>query len=117
MQFLIIINSDEKAETKATVEQQKEVYEAYMKYTADLKTAGVLLGGEALEPSAKGARVGWKDGRQVVVDGPFTEAKEVVGGYYLIDVKSREEAIEWAAKCPGSRFSPVEVRSVMIFNK
>lgn len=116
-QYLILINSDEKAQAKATVEQQKEVMGAYMKYSADLQKAGVMLGGEALEGSATGARIAYKEGRRVVTDGPFAEAKEVIGGYYLIDVKTREEAIEWAAQCPGAKHGGVEVRSVMVFPK
>jgi hypothetical protein len=117
MQYLIVISSDEKAEAKATVEQQKEVQAAYMKYTDELKTGGVLRGGEGLEPTSKGARVIFKEGRRIVTDGPFAEAKEVVGGYYLIEVKSKEDAIEWASKCPGAHHGGVEVREVMDFTK
>ena len=116
-QYLILINSDEKAQAKATVEQQKEIFGAYMKYTEDLNKAGVMRGGEALENSSSGARISFKEGHRVVTDGPFAEAKEVIGGYYLIDVKTREEAIEWAAKCPGAKYGGVEVRSVMVFPK
>ena len=116
MQFMIVISSDEKAAAKATVEQQKEMHQAYMAYTDDLKKAGVMLHGDGLLPSSKGARISHKEGRRVVIDGPFTEAKEVVGGYYIIDVKSRDEAIEWAAKCPGAKSgSGVELREVMVF--
>ena len=117
MQFMIVINSDEKAQAKATVEQGKEMMAAYLKYTADMKSAGVMLSGEGLESSASGARISFKEGSRVVTDGPFTEAKEVVGGFYIIDVKSREEAIEWAAKCPGAKFAGVEVRTVMSYPK
>ena len=116
-QYLILINSDEKAQANATPDQQKEIMGAYMQYTAELQKSGVMLGGEALEPSAKGARIAYKDNRRVVTDGPFAEAKEVVGGYYLIDVKTREEAIEWAAKCPGAKHGGVEVRAVRVFPK
>ena len=116
-QYLIIINSDEKAEAKATVEQQKAMFQAYGQYTAELKSAGVMLGGEALESSAKGARISYKEGRRVVTDGPFAEAKEVIGGFYLIDVKTREEAVEWAAKCPAAKAGGVELRSIMVFPK
>jgi hypothetical protein len=116
-QYLILINSDEKAQAKATVEQQKEIFGAYMQYTEELTKAGVKLGGEALEPSNNGARISYKEGRRVVTDGPFAEAKEVIGGFYLIDVKTREEAIEWAAKCPGAKYGGVELRSVMVFPK
>ena len=117
MQFMIVINSDEKAQAKATVEQGKEMHAAYMKYTADMKSAGVMLSGEGLESSASGARISFKEGSRVVTDGPFAEAKEVVGGFYIIDVKSREEAIEWAAKCPGAKLAGVEVRTVMTYPK
>ena len=116
-QYLILINTDEKAQAKATVEQQKEIHAAYMSYTAELKNAGVMLGGEALEGSASGARISHKEGRRVVTDGPFSEAKEVIGGFYLIDVKTREEAIEWAGKCPAAKLAGVEVRSVMAYPK
>ena len=116
MEFMIVISSDEKAEAKATVEQQKEMHAAYMSYTQDLQKAGVMVHGNGLLPTSKGARVSYKEGRRVVVDGPFTEAKEVVGGYYVINVKSREEAIEWAGKCPGARHGGgVELREVMVF--
>jgi hypothetical protein len=112
MQFMIVISMDEKAMAKATVEQQKAISAEYMKYTEELQKAGVMRGGDALESSASGARISFEDGRRVVRDGPFSEAKEVIGGYYLVDVKSREEAIEWAAKCPGAKHAGVEVRSV-----
>ncbi len=115
MQFMIVINSDEKAQAKSTVEQQKEMGAAYFKYTAELKSAGVMVSGEGLESTASGARVSFKDGHRVVTDGPFTEAKEVVGGFYIIDVKSRDEAIDWAAKCPGAKLLGVEVRTVMTY--
>ncbi len=115
MRFMIVINTDEKAAAKATVEQQKEMHAAYAAYTGELKKAGVMVHGEGLLPSSKGARISHKDGRRVVIDGPFTEAKEVVGGYYIIDVKSRDEAVEWAAKCPGARHAGVELREVMVF--
>jgi hypothetical protein len=117
MQYMIVILNDEKAAAKATVEQQKEVRSAYMKYTQELKAAGVLLAGEGLEPTSTGARITYKEGRRVVTDGPFSEAKEVVGGFYTIDVKNREEAVEWAGKCPGARFGTIELRSVMVMPK
>jgi hypothetical protein len=117
MQFLILISGDEKAQAKATVEQHNEIMGAYMKYSAELAASGAMKGGEALQPSAKGSRISHKDGRRVVLDGPFAEAKEVVGGFYLIDVKTREEAVEWAAKCPGAKYGTVELREVMIFPK
>ena len=116
MQFLILITGDEKTAANWTVGQQKEVMDAYFKYTDELGKSGAMKAGEALHPSSKhSARISHKEGRRVVLDGPFAEAKEVVGGFYLIDVKTREEAVEWAAKCPGALYGSVELREVMTF--
>lgn len=115
-QYVIVINGDEKAQKNATVEQHKQIFAEYMKYSEELAASGAMRGGEALEPSAKGLRITHKEGRRVVTDGPFAEAKEVVGGFYIIDVKTREEAIEWAAKCPGAKYGSVELRPVMSMN-
>jgi hypothetical protein len=71
-----------------------------MKYNEEMHKAGVLVAAEGLNPEGKGARIGVRAGKRVVLDGPFIETKELVGGFYLIDVKSREEAIEWALRCP-----------------
>lgn len=81
------------------------------RYNEELVKAGVLLSLDGLHPVSEGARVSLRDGRPVVTDGPFTEAKEVIGGYWLIDVKSREEAIEWAKRCPMGD-GTIEVRRV-----
>ena len=86
---------------------------AMMKYNEELQKAGVLLALDGLHPPSAGVRVSFKSGKPVVTDGPFAEAKEVVGGYWMIQVKSREEAIEWAKRCPGSPNEVVEVRQVM----
>ena len=85
---------------------------AMMKYNESLQRAGVLLALDGLHPPAMGARVSFKGGKPQVKDGPFSEAKEVLGGYWLIDVKSRDEAIEWAKRCPGSENEVIEVRQV-----
>ena len=85
---------------------------AMMKYNQALKDAGVLLALDGLHPPSTGARVSFATGKPVVTDGPFTESKEVLGGYWMIDVKSREEAIEWAKKCPGSANEIIEIRRV-----
>ena len=77
--------------------------EAMMKYNESLQKAGVLLALDGLHPPSMGARVSFEGGKPRVTDGPFAEAKEVVGGYWMIQVKSRDEAIEWAKRCPGSR--------------
>src|SRR3954464_10053067 len=85
---------------------------AMMKYNEALKEAGVLITLDGLHPPSMGARVSFAGGRPLVTDGPFTEAKEVLGGYWMIDVASREEAIAWAARCPASDNEIIEVRQV-----
>lgn len=86
--------------------------EAMMKYNEQLQKAGILLALDGLHPPSMGARVSFEGGKTKVVDGPFPEAKEVVGGYWMIQVKSREEAIEWAKRCPGGPNETIEVRQV-----
>jgi hypothetical protein len=85
---------------------------AMMKYNESLQKAGVLLALDGLHPPSMGARVTFKGGKPRVQDGPFAEAKEVLGGYWMIQVRSREEAIEWASRCPGSDNETIEVRQV-----
>ena len=83
-----------------------------MKYNESLQKAGVLLALDGLHPPSMGARVSFPGGKPKVTDGPFTEAKEVVGGYWMIQVKSIEEAIEWASRCPASENEVIEIRQV-----
>jgi hypothetical protein len=85
---------------------------AMMKYNDSLKKAGVLLALDGLHPPSAGARVSFEGGKPTITDGPFTEAKEAIGGYWMIQVKSREEALEWAALCPGLDNEVIEVRQV-----
>jgi hypothetical protein len=85
---------------------------AMMKYNESLQKAGVLLALDGLHPPSMGARVSFPGGKPKVSDGPFAEAKEVVGGYWVIQVRSKEEAIEWASRCPGSENEVIEVRQV-----
>ena len=82
------------------------------KYNDELRKAGVLLELNGLHPPSAGARVSFKGGVPKVTDGPFSEAKEVVGGYWLIQVKSRQEAIEWAKRCPGNDNETIEIRQI-----
>jgi hypothetical protein len=89
--------------------------EAMMKYNESLRKAGVLLALDGLHPPSMGARVTFAGGKPKVVDGPFAEAKEVIGGYWMIQVKSKEEAVEWASRCPASGNEVIEVRQVQEF--
>jgi hypothetical protein len=85
---------------------------AMMKYNEALKEAGVLITLDGLHPPSMGARVSFAGGKPLVTDGPFTEAKEVLGGYWMIDVASRDEAIAWAKKCPAGPNEIIEIRQV-----
>ena len=90
--------------------------EKMMKYNEDLQKAGVLVALDGLHPPSMGFRVTFANGKSTITDGPFAEAKEVVGGYWMINVKSRQEAIEWAKRIPGADNETVEVRQVMDFS-
>jgi len=85
---------------------------AMMKYNESLQKAGVLLALDGLHPPSMGARVSFPGGKAKVTDGPFPEATEVVGGYWMIQVKSKAEAVEWARRCPGSENEMIEIRQV-----
>ncbi len=89
---------------------------AMMKYNESLQKAGVLLALDGLHPPSAGARVSFSGGKPKVTDGPFTEAKEAVGGYWMIQVRSKEEAVEWASRCPASDNEVIEVRQVQEFS-
>lgn len=89
-----------------------EAVAAMAKYNEDLTKAGVLLALDGLHPASKGARVSFSGGKGTVTDGPFTEAKEVIGGYWIIQAKSKEEAVEWASRCPAADGDMIEVRQV-----
>ena len=85
---------------------------AMMKYNESLQKAGILLGLDGLHPPSAGARVSFSGGKPSVTDGPFAEAKEALGGYWMIQVRSREEAVEWASRCPASDNEVIEIRQV-----
>ena len=108
--MLMIPKGYEKAEPGAMPDAKAVA--AMMKYNESLKNAGVLLALDGLHPPSMGARVSFSGGTPKVTDGPFAEAKEVLGGYWMIQVKSKEEAIHWATRCPGSENEIIEVRQV-----
>jgi len=85
---------------------------AMMKYNESLQKAGVLLGLDGLHPPSAGARVSFSGGKPSVTDGPFAEAKEALGGYWMIQVRSKEEAVAWASRCPASDNEVIEIRQV-----
>ena len=98
MRFMMIIKADEK--TEAGVLPTEADFAAMGRYNAELIKAGVMLDGAGLQPSSKGVKVNFTNGKPTVVDGPFSESKELIAGFWIIQVKSREEAIEWAKRVP-----------------
>ena len=98
MRFLIIRKADE--ETEAGMKPSEELIEAMARYVEEMVKAGVMVSGDGLQPSSRGARISFSDGKPTVTDGPFTEAKELVAGFTLIEVASKEEAIEWMKRWP-----------------
>lgn len=111
--MLVIPKGYEKAAPEA-MPDAKRVAEM-MKYNESLQKAGVLLSLDGLQPLSSGARVSFKGGKAKVTDGPYAEAKEVIGGYWMIQVKSRAEAIEWATRAPMSEDEMIEIRQVHEF--
>jgi hypothetical protein len=112
MRFMILVKANEDSE--AGVMPSEELLTEMGKFNEELVKAGVMLAGEGLHPSSKGARVNFSGADRTVIDGPFTETKELVAGFWLLDVKSREEAIEWVKRCPNpmSGESVIEIRQV-----
>ena len=113
MRFIIFVKATKNSE--AGVMPSQELLAAMMKYNEDLVKAGVMLSGEGLQPSSKGARVKFSGNKRTVTDGPFAETKELVAGFWLWQCKSKEEAIEWVKRCPNpmpGEESEIEIRQV-----
>lgn len=110
MRFLMLMIPTARAE--AGEMPDAEAIGAMMKFNQDLAEAGALIALDGLHPSSEGARVSFRGGRPVVTDGPFTEAKEVVGGYWIIQVASRDEAVAWASRAPCGDGETIEVRRI-----
>ena len=110
--MMLMIPKGYETAAPGTVPDDAKRVEAMMKYNESLQKAGVLLALDGLHPPSMGARVSFAGGRPTVSDGPFPETKETLGGYWLIQVKSREEAIEWAKRCPAAENEIIEVRQV-----
>jgi hypothetical protein len=109
--MLIMIPKGYESAKPGTVPEARHV-DAMAKYNATMQKAGVLLALDGLHPPSMGARVSFADGKPVVTDGPFADVNEVVGGYWMIDVPSRAQAIEWARRCPAQGNEVIEVRQV-----
>ena len=116
MQYLLLIHdrADEKAWEAMPEEARNAFMAEYGAYTEELRSRGFFVGANQLQPVSTATTVSVRDGETIVTDGPFAETKEVLGGYYLIEVDTLDEAIEWAAKIPSARFGHIEVRPVVM---
>ncbi|MFO1068075.1 MAG: YciI family protein [Geminicoccaceae bacterium] len=112
MEYLLLIYGDEKARGSLTPAETGQMYAAYGAYTQALIDAGALRGGNELKPTSAATSVRLVGGKPQVLDGPYAETKEQLGGYYLIDVPDLDAAIAWAARCPGAQHGTMEVRPV-----
>ena len=110
--MMLMIPKGYETAAPGTVPDDLKAVNAMMEYNKSLQQAGVLLALDGLHPPSMGARVSFAGGRPKVTDGPFAEAKEVLGGYWMIEVRSKEEAIEWAKRCPAGENEVVEIRQV-----
>ena len=114
MRFMVLVKANEDSE--AGVLPDEKILTEMGQYNEELVKAGVMLAGEGLHPSSKGARVKFSGNTRTVIDGPFTEAKELIAGYWLFQVKSKEEAIEWVKRAPNpfpGTESEIEIRQVL----
>jgi hypothetical protein len=109
--MMLIIPKGYEQAAPGTMPDAKAV-EAMMKYNQELQKAGVLLALEGLHPPSMGARVSFAGGKPKVTDGPFAESTEIIGGFWMIQVKSKEEAIQWATRCPASANETIEIRQI-----
>ena len=112
MQYLLMLYAEESGWNKLTKEQQEQGVAAYRAYTEALQKAGALKGSNRLQPTSAATTVRVTNGKSQVLDGPYVESKEQIGGYYLIDVPDLDAAISWAARCPGAGHGTIEVRPV-----
>jgi hypothetical protein len=112
MQYLLLIHRDEAAVAEIRKENAAEMSAAYMAYGMAMREAGVIRGGERLHPASMGAIVRLKEGKTTVVNGPYAEAKEQLGGYFVIETPDLDTAIAWAARCPGAEYGAMEVRPI-----
>ena len=113
MRFMVVVKATKNSE--AGMLPTKDLLAAMGRFNDELVKAGVMLAGEGLQPSSKGARVKFSGKQCMVTDGPFTETKELIAGFWLWEVKSMDEALEWAKRCPASGNEVIEVRQVQEF--
>lgn len=116
MKYLLSIYCDEKADAQKSKQAQEKDHAAYWQYTEDGRQKGVILSGDALQPSSTATTVRVRNGKLLTSDGPFAESKEQLGGYYVVDCKDLDDAIEWARRIPHASQGAVEIRPIMVFS-
>ena len=116
MQYILMLYSQESRWSKLTEAEREQGVAAYMSYTEALKKAGVFTDANRLRPSSTATTVRVADGKSQVLDGPYADSKEQLGGYYVIDVPNLDAAIAWAARCPGASYGIMEVRTIWSMN-
>ncbi len=114
MKYMLLIYGNEAGMLAATKEQTGQMMAAYGAYTEAMKKAGVMLGGERLKPIATATTVRVGKGKTEVLNGPYAETKEQLGGFYMIDVPDLDAALSWAARCPGASHGTIEVRPIWV---
>lgn len=112
MQYMLMIYGNEAAMQSASAEQSGQVLAAYGAYTEALKQAGALVAGDRLRPTSSATTVRLADGKTQVLNGPYAETKEQLGGYYVIEAPDLDAALAWAARCPAATYGTVEVRPI-----
>lgn len=110
MKFLLLINGDESQFDREPQSAGAPISPEWVAYTEAMKKAGIWLGGDRLKTTRHGARVRVRDGKSVVLDGPYVDAKEQLGGYYMIEVPTLDDAIQWAVRCPAAKLGTIDVR-------
>jgi hypothetical protein len=113
MQYMLLIYSPPGGWEDMSAEEQQAIGQAYFSFSEELHNSGKMVAGDALQETSTATSVRVRDGETLTTDGPFAETKEVLGGYYLIDVETLDEALEWAAKIPGAQSGTIEVRPVV----
>jgi hypothetical protein len=114
VKVIALIHADEAAWEALSEEERSAAYAGYMAFSEEGRKAGVVIGGDELGPVRDATTVRVRDGQTVVSDGPYAETKEALGGYYLLEVGSLDEAVEWAARIPGAKHGAIEVRQVHV---
>jgi len=117
MQYMLLIYDEERVLGSMSDAERDSFMQEYFVYTQSLRDSGAFVNGDALQPTATATTVTVRDGETITTDGPFAETKEQLGGFYLVEAESLDEALDWAAKIPSARIGKVEVRPVMVFDR